>query len=331
MVTVITFYRFVQVNSPERLQADLQSLLTSLAVRGTIIVAREGINGTVAGSEASIDEVKRWFAQDPRFQTMPLKESEADDLPFHRTRVKLKREIVTMGVDGIDPAALTGTYVKPENWNALVSDPDVLVIDTRNDYEVSIGTFEGAINPETKNFREFPAFARDLASTAKPPSRVAMFCTGGIRCEKSTAYLKSLGVENVYHLEGGILRYLETVPEEQSLWRGECFVFDSRVTVDHQLQPGHYDQCHACRMPISEDDKTHPAFIPGVSCPHCEQQYSEADRARFQEREKQMTLARERRESHLGSDAAVDAEHRRQLKKLQQSKQRNPRQQRQND
>ena len=227
MITVITFYRFVTVTDPERLQGDLQSLLTSLSVRGTVIVATEGINGTVAGSDESIAQVKRWLTSDHRFHDIPFKISQAKETPFHRTRVKLKTEIVTMGVDSIDPAALTGTYVKPKDWNALISDPDVLVVDTRNDYEVSIGTFEGAVNPETKSFRDFPDFATELAASTTPPAKVAMFCTGGIRCEKSTAYLKSLGVDEVYHLEGGILRYLEEIPEEQSLWQGECFVFDT--------------------------------------------------------------------------------------------------------
>ncbi len=315
MITVITFYRFVTVTDPERLQGDLQSLLTSLSVRGTVIVATEGINGTVAGSDESIAQVKRWLTSDHRFHDIPFKISQAKETPFHRTRVKLKTEIVTMGVDSIDPAALTGTYVKPKDWNALISDPDVLVVDTRNDYEVSIGTFEGAVNPETKSFRDFPDFATELAASTTPPAKVAMFCTGGIRCEKSTAYLKSLGVDEVYHLEGGILRYLEEIPEEQSLWQGECFVFDSRVAVDHQLQPGGYEQCHACRMPIREEDKAHPAFIHGVSCPHCENRYSPEDRERFREREKQMQLAREREESHLGQDAAIDAGHRRHQKK----------------
>ncbi|MAW29627.1 MAG: hypothetical protein CMP98_12575 [Gammaproteobacteria bacterium] len=322
MVTVITFYRFVTIDEPAHLQAELRSLLKSLSIRGTVIVATEGINGTIAGDDGAITRFGDWLGRDPRFHNMPVKVSQAESPPFHRTRVKLKSEIVTMGIDGIDPATLTGTYIKPKDWNALISDPDVMVVDTRNDYEVRIGTFKGAINPGTSNFREFPAFAQNLAESETPPSKVAMFCTGGIRCEKSTAHLKSLGVEEVYHLEGGILRYLEEVPEAQSQWQGECFVFDSRVTVDHQLRPGGYDQCHACRMPISEVDKQHPAFVRGVSCPHCEHQYSESDRDRFREREKQMRLAREREESHLGQDAATHAEHRRHQKKTDRVRQR---------
>src|SRR5690606_15378493 len=232
------------------------------------------------------------------------KESYDSDMPFYRSKVKLKKEIVTMGVEDIDPTHIVGTYVKPKDWNALISDPDVTLIDTRNHYEVQIGTFKGAIDPNTTSFREFPEYSKKHLDPAKN-KKVAMFCTGGIRCEKSTAYLKQQGFEEVYHLEGGILKYLEEVPEDESLWQGECFVFDNRVTVNHQLQKGHYDQCHACRMPITEEDKQHSHYTPGVSCHHCYDKTNEEQRERFREREKQMRLAKERGESHIGNDARV--------------------------
>jgi UPF0176 protein len=216
--------------------------------------------------------------------------------------VKLKKEIVTMGVEGIDPRRVVGTYVQPQDWNALVSSPDVLLLDTRNEYEVQIGTFAGATNPHTRSFREFPAYVKEHLDTQKH-KRIAMFCTGGIRCEKSTAYLKELGFDEVYHLQGGILKYLEDVPQNESLWRGECFVFDNRVTVDHQLQRGHYDQCHACRMPIADADKQHAHYKQGVSCPHCYGQKDADKMERLAEREKQIALARQRGEAHIGADA----------------------------
>ena len=221
-------------------------------------------------------------------------------MPFYRTKVKLKKEIVTMGQDGIDPARVVGTYVEPKDWNALIADPDVTLVDTRNDYEVAIGSFEGAIDPSTTSFREFPDYVhREL--DPKKNKKVAMFCTGGIRCEKSTAYLKEQGFDEVYHLKGGILKYLEEVPEDESMWQGECFVFDNRVAVNHQLEKGSYDQCHACRRPITEDDKRSPLYQKGVSCPHCHGQSSERQLARFAERERQMTLSKGRGEEHIGS------------------------------
>ena len=223
-------------------------------------------------------------------------------MPFARARVKLKKEIVTMGVPDVDPEKIVGTYVEPADWNALIADPDVTVIDTRNEYEVGVGTFEGAINPHTTSFREFPAYVADNMDPGRQ-KKVAMFCTGGIRCEKSTAYLKSQGFDEVYHLKGGILKYLEEVPEADSLWRGECFVFDERVTVDHDLNPGQYDQCHACRMPISDTDKASNAYVRGVSCPHCIDATTPEQRERFAERQRQVALAAERGEAHIGSDA----------------------------
>ena len=232
---------------------------------------------------------------------------------FNDIKVKLKKEIVTMGQEGIDPNKVAGTYVKPEDWNALISDPEVLLVDTRNDYEVQVGTFEGAINPKTDTFREFPQYVADHLNPEKH-KKVAMFCTGGIRCEKSTAYLKEQGFEEVYHLQGGILKYLEEVPEENTMWQGECFVFDDRVTVNHQLEKGQYHQCNACRLPITEEDMASEKYQQGVSCPHCYDKVSDEQRARFAEREKQIQLAKSRGEDHIGGDAAKTLEQRRQAK-----------------
>ena len=297
---VCAMYKFVQLDDFEALREPLLATLKQLDICGTLLLAREGINGTVAGSRRSIDQLLGWFKQYPALAEIDHKESYTSKRPFLRTKVKLKKEIVTMGVEGIDPNQVVGTYVKPEQWNDLISDPDVLLVDTRNDYEVKVGTFENAINPNTTNFREFPQYVQEHLDPARH-KKVAMFCTGGIRCEKSTAYLKEQGFEEVYHLQGGILKYLEEVPEEESLWRGECFVFDDRVTVDHQLEKGSYDQCHACRLPITEQDKSSEHYQQGVSCPHCFDKTSDKQRQRFSEREKQIQLAKRRGESHLGS------------------------------
>lgn len=276
-------------------------------VRGTLLLAPEGINGTIAGSRDGVDSILKWLDGDERFSELRRKESFTDEMPFNRAKVKLKREIVTMGVEDIDPNDITGTYVKPEDWNELISDPEVTLIDTRNEYEVGIGTFKNAINPHTTSFREFPDYAKTHLNPEKN-KKVAMFCTGGIRCEKSTAYLKSLGFDQVYHLQGGILRYLEEIEEEASLWEGECFVFDDRVTVDQQLEKGQYDQCHACRMPISEQDKRSNAYVQGLSCPHCIDKQTDTQRMRFREREKQVQLAKQRGESHIGAGAVAAQE-----------------------
>lgn len=319
---VCALYHFVRVDDPAALQQQLLELLTRHDVRGTLLVAAEGINGTVAGSRHAIDQLLGFLKADERFKQLVHKEAEATELPFLRTRVKLKKEIVTMGVPDIDPKEIVGTYVTPADWNALISDPDVICIDTRNDYEVEIGTFKGAVNPHTTTFREFPAYAEEHLDPDKH-RKVAMFCTGGIRCEKSTAYMKSQGFDQVYHLEGGILNYLEQVPEAESLWEGECFVFDERVTVNHQLEPGTYDQCHACRMPISDADKASDDYVPGVSCPHCINEKSEADRERYRQRELQMRLARERGEIHIGGAAqSTQARHAEEKKAFRESQRR---------
>lgn len=272
-------------------------------IRGTLLLACEGINGTIAGTEQGINHLLAWLKSDPRLNEIDYKLSFTDTMPFNRTKVKLKKEIVTMGIEGIDPKQVVGTYVDPLDWNALISDPEVILIDTRNDYEFTVGTFKNAINPNTESFREFPDYI-EKNFNPEQHKKVAMFCTGGIRCEKSTAYLKEQGFEEVYHLKGGILKYLEVVPEEQTLWQGECFVFDDRITVNHQLKKGQYDQCNACRLPITEADKTSPHYEQGVSCPHCYDKVTAEQKTRFMEREKQIALAHQRGETHIGKDAA---------------------------
>ena len=303
-IVVCAMYKFVTLDNFEALRQPLLDTMLEHDVRGTLLLALEGINGTVSGTRESIDALLNWLGQDERLADIVYKESFESEQPFYRTKVKLKKEIVTMGVEGIDPRKVVGTYVKPQDWNALISDPDVVLVDTRNDYEVGIGTFEGAIDPKTKTFREFPQYVKDNLDPEKN-KKVAMFCTGGIRCEKSTAYLKEQGFDEVYHLEGGILKYLEEVPQEDSMWQGECFVFDNRVTVDHNLEPGKYDQCHACRRPITEEDKQSEHFVQGVSCHFCIDEYTPEQRERFKQREKQMQLAKARGEDHLGNDLAA--------------------------
>ncbi|MCR8913230.1 rhodanese-related sulfurtransferase [Marinobacter panjinensis] len=302
-VVVCALYKFAVLNDYKALRQPLLDLMLERDVHGTLLLAREGINGTIAGSRAGVDAIRNWLDADERFEGIDYKESFVDIQPFKRTKVKLKKEIVTMGVEGIDPKRIVGTYVDAKEWNDLISDPDVMVVDTRNQYEVEIGTFENARNPATDTFREFPEYVKENLDPSKH-KKVAMFCTGGIRCEKSTAFLKEQGFEEVYHLKGGILRYLEEVPESQSLWRGECFVFDDRVTVNHKLERGEYDQCHACRRPITEEDKQRPEYEQGVSCHRCIDSLTEAQKARFAERERQMRLAEERGEAHVGGDAA---------------------------
>lgn len=299
-VVVTALYRFAKFPDFESFREPLQSLMVKEGVKGTLLLATEGINGTIAGSQQGIDAVIAWLESDDRFTGIEVKESYVNNNPFYRTKVKLKREIVTMGIEGIDPNDIVGTYVDPGDWNKLISDPEVLLLDTRNDYEVEIGTFENAVNPDTETFREFPDYvSKEL--DPKKQKKVAMFCTGGIRCEKSTAYLKQQGFEEVFHLKGGILNYLEQVPEEESMWQGECFVFDNRVTVNHKLEKGHYDQCHACRLPITEKDKQHANYQKGVSCHRCYGKHSEEQMKRYEARERQVSLAMQRGEVHIGS------------------------------
>ena len=312
-VVVAAMYHFARLDDFQALRAPLHRVMLNNGVKGTLLLAREGVNGTIAGSREGIDAVMAWIRADERLTPIEVKESYTNDNPFYRTKVKLKNEIVTMGVEDIDPRHIVGTYIKPQDWNALISDPEVVVIDTRNDYEYQIGSFERAVNPETDAFREFPEFVERNLDPSKH-KKVAMFCTGGIRCEKSTAFLKQQGFSEVYHLEGGILKYLEEVPEEQSLWRGECFVFDNRVTVNHKLERGSYDQCHACRMPITDEEKLSEHFLPGISCPHCHDRHSQAQIRRYAERERQIQLARERGENHIGEPMSVIIRRRREEK-----------------
>jgi len=311
-ILIAALYRFVRLDDYVELRTPLLDFMLEHEVRGTLLLAREGINGTVAGREAAIDQLLDYLRRDPRLRDLDCTFSRDDEMPFYRSRVKLKKEIVTMGVEDLDPSN-AGSYVKPAEWNALISDPDVTLIDTRNDYESAIGSFDNALHANTTSFREFPEYVRRHLDSKKQ-RKIAMFCTGGIRCEKSTAYLKQQGFEEVYHLQGGILKYLEEVPAEESRWHGECFVFDNRVSVNQALEKGSYDQCHACRRPITETDKQSPQYRPGVSCPFCFAEKSDAERRRFAEREKQVRLARERGAQHLGVDAAVDAKKRKRQK-----------------
>ena len=295
---VATFYRFTDFNDHAALQTPLEACCAANDVRGIILLANEGINATIAGPQAGVMAVLDFLRTDPRLADLTWKESTARTQPFRKMRVRLKQEIVTMGIEGIDPNQLVGTYVKPEDWNALISDPDVIVIDTRNDYEVEIGTFEGSVDPNIRSFGELPKWLEAQLDTASQP-RVAMFCTGGIRCEKSTALLKQTGIKEVYHLEGGILKYLERIPEDESLWQGQCFVFDERVSVGHNLEVGSYDLCRSCRCPVGEEDKQSPHYRQGVSCPRCHDQTTDEQKIRFAQRQLQIELSQSRGESHL--------------------------------
>jgi UPF0176 protein len=320
-IVVCAMYKFVTLNGFEQLREPLIKVMLKNELKGTLLLAREGINGTVAGTRPAVSALLHWLSQDERLTEIVIKESFDTSNPFYRTKVKLKKEIVTMGIEGIDPKHIVGTYVKPKDWNALISDPEVTLVDTRNDYEVKVGSFEGALNPNTTNFREFPQYVKDNLDPEKN-KKVAMFCTGGIRCEKSTAYLKEQGFEEVYHLEGGILKYLEEVPPSESMWEGECFVFDNRVTVDHNLEKGQYDQCHACRLPLTEAQMQHDKYAQGVSCEFCYETQTVAQRERFAQREKQMQLAESRGDVHLGGDAVETINKRREIKKKRRDAQR---------
>ncbi|MER9072895.1 rhodanese-related sulfurtransferase [Mesorhizobium sp. M0904] len=297
---VAALYRFARLDTFEALRAPLAAVCCARRIKGTLLLAREGINGTIAGSEAAIAALIDHLESIDGLAGLEIKFSSAATMPFHRMKVRLKREIVTMGVDNIDPAAGAGTYVAPADWNALISDTGTIVIDTRNAYEVSLGTFKGAVDPATNSFREFPAWVEQHRHELDG-RKVAMFCTGGIRCEKATAYVKSLGLEHVFHLKGGILKYLEDVPAEQSLWQGECFVFDERVSVSHGLVEGEAELCRACRHPLAAEDRLSPRYATGVSCPHCLDARSDEDRARYAERQRQVELAQARGDRHIGS------------------------------
>ena len=302
MLTICALYKFTRLDDFEEIQDPLKLFLDSLNIRGTLLLAREGVNGTIAGDNDSIMKSLDYLQKDKRLVGLEYKFSYSEKPPFKRLKVKLKKEIVTLGVSNIDPTFSSGTYVKPADWNELINDPDVVLIDTRNNYEFEIGSFKGSINPNTETFRQFPAYTKNNLEKYRD-KKIAMFCTGGIRCEKSTAYLKSKGFENVFHLQGGILKYLEEVKEDDSLWEGECFVFDDRVAVKHNLELGKYDQCHACRFPITEEDKEHPHYEKGTSCPRCYGTKNLSQVNRYREREKQVQLAKSRGESHIGDDA----------------------------
>ncbi|CAG0990497.1 hypothetical protein MTYP_02257 [Methylophilaceae bacterium] len=297
-------YKFVALHDYRDLQAPLLAVCEARQITGTLLLAEEGINGTIAGLPDDIRHVLAFLRSADIFRgrlaDLEHKESWTEKKPFYRLKVRLKKEIVTLGVPEVKPSEMAGTYVKPEDWNALISDPNVILVDTRNDYEVGIGTFKGAINPRTRSFSELPDWVRNEADLRKKP-KVAMFCTGGIRCEKSTAYMRSQGFEEVYHLQGGILKYLETVPEEQSMWQGECFVFDERVSVGHGLKPGNYEFCRACRQPLSPEDRQSPLFEQGISCPYCHGKISEQKKQALAERQKQIELAQQRKQVHVGA------------------------------
>jgi UPF0176 protein len=300
-VRVAALYKFARLDAYEALRAPLAAFCCGRGIKGTLLLAHEGVNGTVAGSDEAIVALIDHLQAIEGLAGLEVKYSVAVEMPFHRMKVRLKREIVTMGVEDIDPANSAGTYVAPADWNALISDADTIVVDTRNAYEVSIGTFQGAVDPQTASFREFPVWVEQHRNKLEG-RKVAMFCTGGIRCEKATAYVKSLGLKDVFHLKGGILKYLEEVPAEQSLWQGECFVFDERVSVSHGLAEGEAELCRACRHPLTAEDRLSPQFAAGVSCPHCFEVRSEEDRARYAERHRQVELAQVRGgRRHIGS------------------------------
>jgi UPF0176 protein len=294
------FYKFVEILDFQALKAPLLAFCEENKVKGTILLAEEGINGTIAGSPEGVYAVLSWLHSDPRLADLVHKEAFSEKLPFHRMKVRLKQEIVTMGVPEIKPSSMAGEYVKPEEWNQLLDDPDVVVVDVRNDYEVAIGTFPGAVNPHTKSFSELPEWVQQETALHQKP-KVAMFCTGGIRCEKSTAFLRSQGFDRVYHLEGGILKYLETIPADENRWEGECFVFDERVSVGHGLQTGEYELCRACRHPLSPEDRNSELFVLGVSCPHCYHTTTEAQKQSCAERQRQVDLANLRHQTHIGA------------------------------
>ena len=300
-IRVAALYRFCRIAAPDALRKPIAAFCRGRAIKGTLLIAAEGINGTVAGSPDAIDELIVRLEAIPGMAALDAKFSAASVMPFHRMKVRLKKEIVTMGVDEIDPLSDAGAYVEPLEWNALIADPDTIVVDTRNDYEVALGAFRNAVDPGTATFREFPDWVANNRQ-ALEGRKIAMYCTGGIRCEKATAYVRSLGIAEVYHLKGGILKYLETVPAEQSLWQGECFVFDERVSVTHGLAEGEAELCRACRRPLTREDRRSSHYLEGISCGHCQGARSDEDRARYAERQRQVQLAQVRGAGrHIGS------------------------------
>ena len=303
---IAAFYKFTKIFLLSELQIEFYKFLENLSIKGTVLIAEEGINGTVSGSSESIAKFKNFLFDKDLLSESDFKVSSADFMPFSRLKVKLKKEIVTIGNCEINPGEKVGEYVDPLDWNQLITDEDVLVLDTRNTYEVSIGSFEGAIQPETTNFREFPEWAETEGSKLPKDKKIAMFCTGGIRCEKASSLLKDKGFKNVYHLKGGILNYLEKIEPEESLWNGECFVFDDRVALNHKLEPGSYDLCHGCRMPITEEDKLSAKFIRGVSCSHCFDHKTVEQKRRYMDRQMQIDLAKSRNQKQIASKNEVE-------------------------
>ena len=302
MHKIIALYQFCEITNPKKLQIILKKELKNLQILGTIIIGHEGINGTVSGSETNINKALKFLKSDSRFSDLDIKYSFSNKAPFLRLKVKIKKEIVTMGIDDIKPTTQAGKYVSYDQWDSLLNDEDTVLIDTRNDYEYSIGTFKNSINPKTSNFKEFPNWVKKQKFTeeVKKSKNIAMFCTGGIRCEKASSYMKNEGFKNVYHLKGGILKYLENTDIKNSLWQGECFVFDDRVSVKHDLSQGDYDLCHGCRMPITEQEKLSNNYVKGVSCSHCVTVKSSEQVQRYKSRQKQINLAKAKNKSHLG-------------------------------
>ena len=304
---VAAFYSFIDLSDLPQLKSEFTEFLKKQDIRGTMLIASEGINGTLAGEKSSINEFKNFLKSKNLYEAKNFKTSHCEYDPFPRLKIKLKDEIVTIGNKLVDPKKIVGEYIPPEDWNQLIADEEVMVLDTRNTYEHSIGSFKNAIQPETTNFREFPAWLdRVQASGLDKNKKVAMFCTGGIRCEKASSLMRSKGFENIYHLQGGILNYLEKINEEDSLWKGECFVFDDRVSINHKLQVGSYDLCHGCRMPITESDKNSEHYERGISCPNCFNRKTPDQKKRYAERQKQVDLAKLRNEKHIGANFALN-------------------------
>ena len=308
MFKVAALYKFSKIHNPLEIQISLKKTLKELSIYGTILVGSEGINGTIAAEEKeNLNRALIYLRGLKGFEDLDIKFSDSKKNPFIRLKIKLKDEIVTIGDKSIDPIKTVGEYVEPEDWNSLLQEDDILLIDTRNDYEYSIGTFRDSINPKTKKFRDFPKWLKeqDFTKEDKNNKKVAMFCTGGIRCEKASSLMKNEGFKKVYHLKGGVLKYFESVSKDKSLWDGECFVFDDRVSVKHDLSIGDYDMCHGCRMPITENDKKTKKYIRGVACPNCFDQTTEEQKSRYKSRQKQMELAKQRNQKHLGPKEEV--------------------------
>ncbi len=301
LIRVAALYAFTKIDNPESLKILLEKVAKGEDLSGTLLIAKEGVNGTIAGTDASLKKILSVFKSDPIFKNLELKFSKAISHPFLRFKIKIKKEIVTIGLPDIDPSTQSGEYIDPSDWNEFIQQEDVLVIDTRNDYETMLGKFKGAVDPCTASFQEFPSWAKKFIKEKADKTKVAMYCTGGIRCEKATSFIKSIGFSEVYHLKGGILKYLEEVPSSESVWEGECFVFDQRVSVSHGLNEGSYVLCHGCRWPVSAVEQKSESYKPGVFCSRCKELTTPEQKKRFEERNKQIKLSKSRGERHLGS------------------------------